>query len=731
MPTVPLANDNQVRANPLSGERFDAPDIGAGGRMMGRAMQGLAQDFDDIDTMLAEARAKKAEAEYQTYERERLLGEGGFYTTRSADTLAAQKTTSEDLRKKRAELLARAAGKERAMLEGVLTRRGQEAEDGIARYSIGQAREFRIESIDARISASAESYATYLNTDPERAQGELDTIHSEFAQLADTQGWNDPDILTQQREKILGSVHSTYIQAEMERDPARAAAYLEKYRGEIAHADEVRLDAQLSPLLVEADADTALGVVSTAVSDMPVIANDPEDAPGTQAVVTTSRQVFRAMVGDKSPGAGRFRGAEGGTDSRTGRFLTSPAGAIGPAQVMPGTAREMAAELGIKFDEKRYKSDFGYNMMLGEAYFNKMLRTFGGDVAKAVAAYNAGPGGVNRAVRKGGASWRNFLPDETKRYLVTVLGNRTAGAAMAPSTREQARSSESAEVELAETYIAERFADKPPLHVKRVMARAKAKIREKWQTHRAEQNAEEQAAWDAVNESVANQGGWDAITSTRQVPGFRDLPGDKRNQVLNVVNANLEARATEAAARETDYAAYDRYLSMPLTELKKVPIPELQSRLSNEKLGEIIKRRNSGQLDQGKAWSTNRIVTTTRSLLAEAGLPTGDSREARKAAPQVNAFARRMYQWAEGVKREGGKWPDEATIQRQADRFLIEGTWEGGEGKLFEAPSGASVKFDIPRATRDTIVRALSSGGRRPTEKEIGAAYIRGKGIDW
>jgi hypothetical protein len=120
-------------------------------------------------------------------------------------------------------------------------------------------------------------------------------------------------------------------------------------------------------------------------------------------------------------------GNEGGTN-RDGSFRTSPAGAIGPAQVMPGTAPEAARLAGLPFDEHRYRTDHAYNDALGRAYYGEMLRQFGGDPVKAAAAYNAGPGSARRGTGVRGAmmraeragtpgEWASFLPAETRGYV--------------------------------------------------------------------------------------------------------------------------------------------------------------------------------------------------------------------------------------------------------------------------------------------------------------------------
>lgn len=83
----------------------------------------------------------------------------------------------------------------------------------------------------------------------------------------------------------------------------------------------------------------------------------------------------------------------------------SKAGAIGPMQLMPGTARDLGVD----------PEDVVENVRGGITYLRQQLTRFGGDTRLALAAYNAGPG----AVQKYGG-----VPPykETQAYVQAILG---------------------------------------------------------------------------------------------------------------------------------------------------------------------------------------------------------------------------------------------------------------------------------------------------------------------
>lgn len=98
-------------------------------------------------------------------------------------------------------------------------------------------------------------------------------------------------------------------------------------------------------------------------------------------------------------------------ESRWDAGAVSPRGARGLAQLMPGTARDLGVDPGDPFA----------NLEGGARYLRAQLDRFDGDLEKALAAYNAGPGRVERA---GGVP----AIRETRDYvaaIMTRLANRS------------------------------------------------------------------------------------------------------------------------------------------------------------------------------------------------------------------------------------------------------------------------------------------------------------------
>lgn len=107
----------------------------------------------------------------------------------------------------------------------------------------------------------------------------------------------------------------------------------------------------------------------------------------------------------------------------------SPAGARGLMQLMPGTATQLSRELGIADPGAYGILDPEINIRLGSTYIRDMLQRYRGNRMAAAAAYNAGPGRVDRWLSENSVSEFDLFVEqipfrETRNYVQAVLTYR-------------------------------------------------------------------------------------------------------------------------------------------------------------------------------------------------------------------------------------------------------------------------------------------------------------------
>jgi membrane-bound lytic murein transglycosylase D len=104
-------------------------------------------------------------------------------------------------------------------------------------------------------------------------------------------------------------------------------------------------------------------------------------------------------------------------ESNMQSYALSWAGAVGPWQFMPATARRMGLKVNSSIDERTdyYKSTHAAARYLTELY------SIYKDWLLVIAAYNGGPGNVDYAIRRSGSRnfWdlQNYLPEESRNHV--------------------------------------------------------------------------------------------------------------------------------------------------------------------------------------------------------------------------------------------------------------------------------------------------------------------------
>jgi soluble lytic murein transglycosylase-like protein len=160
---------------------------------------------------------------------------------------------------------------------------------------------------------------------------------------------------------------------------------------------------------------TAIYLGGTAAYAQTVVQFDQETTARLQAL-----QPFIDEASDRFgvPGAwirAVIAAESGGRTTANGEPITSPAGAIGPMQVMPRTYEELRLRYGLGPDP----ADPEQNILAGTAYLKELHERFGR--AGMFAAYNAGPERY-QAYLDGHLP----LPEETRTYLA-ALGHVVSG----------------------------------------------------------------------------------------------------------------------------------------------------------------------------------------------------------------------------------------------------------------------------------------------------------------
>jgi soluble lytic murein transglycosylase len=110
----------------------------------------------------------------------------------------------------------------------------------------------------------------------------------------------------------------------------------------------------------------------------------------------------------------------------------SAVGARGLMQLMPGTAKDTAKKLGIRYSQTRLL-DADYSLKLGTAFVQEQIDHFNGSYILALAGYNAGPGRVHewisafgdpRSLNVDPIDWVESIPvQETRNYVQRIMEN--------------------------------------------------------------------------------------------------------------------------------------------------------------------------------------------------------------------------------------------------------------------------------------------------------------------
>lgn len=504
-----------------------------------------------------------------------------------------------------------------------------------------------------------------------------------------------------QARKMTSNAHKVALLSALEQnDPAYADAYLKKYSGQMDADDILTVRGHVTKAM---DAKVGFTAASEVLGKM---------QPRIQ--VGEAERAFNIALGTES------NHRQFGPD---GKPLTSPKGAIGIAQVMPDTAPEAAKLAGLPWDENRYKNDPAYNKALGMAYFQRQLQENGGDLAKAYAAYNGGPGRLADAIKQAEKSvkaaqtdpnlkpktWLDFMPQETRDYVAKNMRAFEAGQGQPNRPTFQ---------EIDDQLRADpRLAGNPARYK---VAREEAERQFNEQTKAIKQR-EEEAVATAMRGIIENGG------------RFSDLPVSVRAAVPPKEVDNLISFAQKIAKGDdsTSLWLYAKLAGNPdqLARMNDNEFYALRRELSEADFkhfaNERAKRTGGGTGSNGPGdLNTQAIKQSLDERLRMLKIDPTPKDDGKDDAARIGAIRRFVDQYFMAAQREAGKKFTDAEVSQHLDAlFAKNATFRG----WFSTSSGPMLTMkvgDIDGATRDNIKAAFKRQGiDEPTDAQILNAY--------
>lgn len=505
-----------------------------------------------------------------------------------------------------------------------------------------------------------------------------------------------------QARKMTSNAHKVALLSALEQnDPAYADAYLKKYSGQMDADDILTVRGHVTKAM---DAKVGFTAASEVLGKM---------QPRIQ--VGEAERAFNIALGTES------NNRQFGPD---GKPLTSPKGAIGIAQVMPDTAPEAAKLAGLPWDENRYKNDPAYNKALGMAYFQRQLQENGGDLAKAYAAYNGGPGRLADAIKQAEKSvkaaqadpnlkpktWLDFMPQETRDYVAKNMRAFEAGQGQPNRPTFQ---------EIDDQLRADpRLAGNPARYK---VAREEAERQFNEQTKAIKQR-EEEAVATAMRGIIENGG------------RFSDLPVSVRAAVPPKEVDNLISFAQKIAKGDdsTSLWLYAKLAGNPdqLARMNDNEFYALRRELSEADFkhfaNERAKRTGGGGTGSNGPGdlNTQAIKQSLDERLRMLKIDPSPKDDGGNDAARIGGIRRFVDQYFMAAQREAGKKFTDAEVSQHLDAlFAKNATFRG----WFSTSSGPMLTMkvgDIDGATRDNIKAAFKRQGiDEPTDAQILNAY--------
>jgi soluble lytic murein transglycosylase len=556
-------------------------------------------------------------------------------------------------------------------------------------------RNYNLSTQDGTISIETNNIGLNYK-DPDTVNTSVGRIKGAVAEIGFATGKSAKWIAAAQIDAV-SKAHSTALASAMEDgNVVFADAYMRAHKDDINATDMLRVRGAITK---ELDGRVALAAAKDAVGAL-VPAFQPTDLDRARGITAQSESGNRERD-DK------------------GNLITSPKGAQGKMQVMPDTHR--APGFGVK--PAKDDSD-AERTRVGNDYFDAMIKRYDGDLALAWAAYNAGPGRLDSALKDSqkpenrGKNWLQLLPAETQGYVTKNL-KAYGGGEGRPATPTLADA-------LARLDEDPRINNSPA----RLQA-ARTEVKARFEALKADRAASEDDALSTALKAVeANGGNYLALSpSLRAAIPAKNIDtvmsfADKVRSGNTVTNTAVYQRLTDDSYLKglTDNQFYN--LRPELSESDFQHFADQRGALKKPAPG-----NSAGDLNTP---AINMVVQNRLQTLGIDPTPTEKDKAAMAYVGTINKVVREQVLLAQ--RQQGKKFNDAETEQfidglfakNVAVRNTITGTADGKKtGRALTMTIDDMQKGDIT-AIRDAF---KNRGIKNPSDADIVGAYLRTRAL--
>ena len=712
MPTVPRIDAPQVSPGGPSNARFDAPQAtnyaARQGVQMGQAMEAASSEASRIAAdMQAQANQLRFDDAINQVKEEQLRltydKDAGYSSLKGINAL--QRPDGKPLKAEYGDLLKKRIGEIGASLGNDAQKAAfDKASANILTGFVGQvdaheSSEFKTYglSVSEGVQATAKRDIALNWSKPEAIDAAVERIRAEAYRQGQLLGksaeWQEAAA-----RKMTSDGHKLAALSALENNnPAYADTYLKKYAGQMEADDIMTVRGHITKQM---DAQVAIGAADEAVKQFA-----PRMAP------TDFDRLVNITMATESNGQ-RY--------GKDGKLLESPKGAKGEMQVLDGTNTDPG--FGVKPARDNSPEE---RARVGRDYLQAMLKRYQGDPALAWAAYNAGPGRVDAALKNAGKpvmvdantdpnapkriSWLSLMPKETQDYVAKNMAALSGGQGTPPRPTLADLS--------AQLASDPRLAGNPQrLKIAQEEAARQWKLQED-----AIKQREEEGISNAMRMLVANGG------------RFADLPASVRNaippkEVDNVLNFGSRVAKGEDI---TSPLLYARLSSNPaeLARMSDAQFFMLRRELSESDYkhfaNERAKQMGGAQGANGPGdLNSAAIKQTLDARMRVLGMDPTPKDDGGADAARIGAVRQFVDQYFVAAQREAGKKFTDAEVSQHIDAlFAKNATFRG----WFSDSSGPVLGMkigDINSSAKDSIKAAFKRRGvDSPTDAQILNAY--------